>query len=101
MIEAHLDQSLADGEGHEALRGLARDAHLGGDLFLRVAGDIIEPAGAAASSNRVDVFSCRAAIVSPRLTRDIRTKTDAARSFAEPVDIRLVLKSAACKAKRL
>ncbi len=44
MIEPHLDQALADGERHEALRRLARDAELAGDLVLGVAGDVIEPA---------------------------------------------------------
>ena len=46
MIEPDLDQALADGERDEALRRLARDAELARDLVLRVAGDVIEPAGA-------------------------------------------------------
>ncbi len=46
MVEPNLDQPLADGERHEPLRRLARDAELARDLVLGVAGDVIEPAGA-------------------------------------------------------
>jgi hypothetical protein len=46
VIEAHLDQPFANGERYQALRRLARDAELAGDLVLGVAGDVIEPAGA-------------------------------------------------------
>ncbi len=46
MIEPDLDQPLAHRERNEALRGLARNAELARDLVLRVAGDVIEPAGA-------------------------------------------------------
>ena len=46
MVEPDLDEALADGERDEALRRLARNAELAGDLVLRVAGDVIEPARA-------------------------------------------------------
>ena len=46
MIEPHLDQLLADRERDETLRRLARHAELARDLVLRVAGDVVEPAGA-------------------------------------------------------
>ena len=46
MVEPHLDQPLRHRHGNEPLRRLPRDAELLGDLVLRVAGDVIEPAGA-------------------------------------------------------
>ena len=46
MVEAHLDELFRHGHGDEALRGLPRHAELLRDLVLRVAGDVIEPAGA-------------------------------------------------------
>ena len=41
VIKPHLDQSFADRERNQTLCGLTGDAQLGGDLFLRVAGDIV------------------------------------------------------------
>src|SRR5690606_10952156 len=46
VVEPDLYQALADRERDEALRRLARNAHLGGDFLLGIAGHVIEPAGA-------------------------------------------------------
>ena len=46
MIEPHFDEAFADRQGDQALRGLAGDSELAGDLVLRIARDIVEPAGA-------------------------------------------------------
>ena len=46
MVDADLDQSFRHRQRHQALRRLARHAELGRDLVLRIAGDIVEPAGA-------------------------------------------------------
>ena len=43
VVEPELDQLLADGERHQPLRRLARQAELLRDLVLRVAGDVVEP----------------------------------------------------------
>src|SRR5690606_41007899 len=45
MVEADPDQPFRNRQRDQALCRLARDAKLGGDLVLRVAGDIVEPAG--------------------------------------------------------
>src|SRR5690242_944391 len=45
VVQPHLDKALADGERDQPLCRLARNAKLGRDLVLRVAGDVIEPAG--------------------------------------------------------
>jgi hypothetical protein len=46
MVDADLYEALRHRERHQPLRGLARYAELAGYLVLRVAGDIIKPAGA-------------------------------------------------------
>ena len=46
MIDTYPHEPLRHGERDQPLRRLTRNAKLGRDLILRVAGDIIEPAGA-------------------------------------------------------
>jgi hypothetical protein len=46
VIEADFYQPFADGKRDETLRRLTRNAHLGGDLFLRIASNVVKPAGA-------------------------------------------------------
>lgn len=45
MLETEGNQPLRQAERHHPLRRGARDAQLLGDFILRVAGDVIEPAG--------------------------------------------------------
>ena len=45
VIEADLDQLLADRERHQPLRRLPRHAELAGDFVLGVAGDVVKPTG--------------------------------------------------------
>ena len=46
MVDPDLDEAFRNGKRHQPLRGLPGDAELAGDLILRVAGDVVEPAGA-------------------------------------------------------
>ncbi len=43
VIEAHLDQPIRHRPADQTLGTLATDAHLGGDLVLRHATDVVEP----------------------------------------------------------
>ena len=46
MVDANLDEPGRHRQRHEPLGALPRDAELDGDLLLRVARDVVEPAGA-------------------------------------------------------
>lgn len=59
------DEAFRHRQRHQALRRLARNAELGGDLVLRVAGDIIQPPGA-----RRVVQPCVAAVLPDTHRRD-------------------------------
>ena len=75
VVDADLDQPLRHGKRHQPLRRLPGDAELSGDLVLRVARDIIQPARARRVVEPRICCSCRMFIpFSPQPSRGNRRR---------------------------